>query len=234
MTCMTESRLEHLWSALKDYQKYCTVSNDLYSSLYQARNLMLVNDFPGRWARIWKKNLASWSNTLRRMWFRTFERKAQQITFLLGLVRAFNRKEPCDIDQDIDVKNWQLGSPEGKKSNLRVMSAELGRTDKEYSDLDKRVRDFITCQMPEEAMRYEDDIYVCLSSWSENFSYLIFCRFGGINVFLSHTSRRSIGQRWRTFCDATPISMVNPATIRKVGNYLSHFHHPYFYLNDFK
>src|SRR6266498_3295398 len=73
-------------------------------------------------------------------------------------------EEPCDIDQDIDAKNWQLGSPEGKKSNLRVMSAELGRTDKEYSDLDKQVRDFITYQMPEEAMRYEDNIYVCLSS----------------------------------------------------------------------
>lgn len=26
LTCMTESRLEHLRSALKDYQKYCTVS----------------------------------------------------------------------------------------------------------------------------------------------------------------------------------------------------------------
>jgi hypothetical protein len=67
------------------------------------------------------------------------------------------------FDIDTDAKNWQLGSPEGKKSNLRVMSAELGRTHEEYRDLDKRVRDFVAHQMPEEATRYEDDIYVCVS-----------------------------------------------------------------------
>ncbi len=71
-------------------------------------------------------------------------------------------EEPFDIDQDIDSQLWQLGSPEGKKSNIRVMSAELGRVHEEYRDLDKRVRDFVACQMPEEAMQYEDDIYVRL------------------------------------------------------------------------
>jgi hypothetical protein len=65
--------------------------------------------------------------------------------------------------EDIDSQHWQLGSPEGKKSNLRVISAELGREHEEYSDLDKRVRDFLTCHIqPEETMRYEDDIYVSL------------------------------------------------------------------------
>jgi hypothetical protein len=42
------------------------------------------------------------------------------------------------------------------------MSAELGREHKEYRRLDENVRDFITLHMPEEAMRYEDDIYVSL------------------------------------------------------------------------
>jgi hypothetical protein len=67
-----------------------------------------------------------------------------------------------DIDTNVDSRHWQLGSLEGKKSNLRVMSAELGREHKEYRRLDENVRDFITLHMPEEAMRYEDDIYVSL------------------------------------------------------------------------
>jgi hypothetical protein len=66
------------------------------------------------------------------------------------------------IDANVDSRHWQLGSLEGKKSNLRVMSAELGREHKEYRRLDENVRDFITLHMPEEAMRYEDDIYVSL------------------------------------------------------------------------
>ena len=32
-----------------------------------------------------------------------------------------------DIDVNVDSQYWQLRSLEGKKSNLRVMSAELGR-----------------------------------------------------------------------------------------------------------
>ena len=39
-------------------------------------------------------------------------------------------------------ENWQLGSPEGKKLNLRVMSAELGSEREEYRCLNERVRDF--------------------------------------------------------------------------------------------
>jgi hypothetical protein len=79
-------------------------------------------------------------------------------------VDAPDDEEPFDIDQDIDSQLWQLGSPEGKTANIRVMSAELGRVHEEYRDLDKRVRDFVACHMPEEAMRYEDDIQVHLFS----------------------------------------------------------------------
>ena len=71
-----------------------------------------------------------------------------------------------DVDLEVDPgsesQHWQLGSPEGKKSNLRVMSAELGNEREEYRCLDERVRDFIACHMPEEAMRYEEDIHVSL------------------------------------------------------------------------
>jgi hypothetical protein len=67
-----------------------------------------------------------------------------------------------EVDPEPESQQWQLGSPEGKKSNLRVMSAELGSGREEYRCLDERVRDFIACHMPEEAMRYEEDIYVSL------------------------------------------------------------------------
>ena len=72
-----------------------------------------------------------------------------------------------DIDLEVDSgpesQHWQLGSPEGKKSNLCVMSAELGSKQEEFRHLNERVRDFIACHMPEEAMQYEKDIYVSLS-----------------------------------------------------------------------
>jgi len=69
----------------------------------------------------------------------------------------------CDVDPDMDSESqhW-LGSPEGRKSNLRVLSAELGSEHEEYRGLDERVRDFIACHMPEEAMQYEEDVYVRL------------------------------------------------------------------------
>ena len=44
-------------------------------------------------------------------------------------------------DSESESQHWQLGSPEGKKLNLRVMSAELGSEREEYRCLDERVRD---------------------------------------------------------------------------------------------
>ena len=72
--------------------------------------------------------------------------------------------EPCEtVDRHLlDSQHWQLGSREGKRSNLRVLSAELGREQEEYRGLDERVRDFVAYHMRLEAMRYEDDIYVSL------------------------------------------------------------------------
>jgi hypothetical protein len=74
-------------------------------------------------------------------------------------------EEPCEIDKNLsDSQHWQLGSREGKRSNLRVISAELGRDQEEYRGLDERVREFVSCHMPMEAMRYEDDIHVSFST----------------------------------------------------------------------
>lgn len=69
------------------------------------------------------------------------------------------------LDLDLQSsKTWQLGSPEGKKMNLRTMANDLAKTNRQYCSLDERVRDFIACNIPEEAvqMRFEDDIYVSL------------------------------------------------------------------------
>ena len=66
-----------------------------------------------------------------------------------------------DVDLEVDLElelHRQLGSPEGKKLNLHIMSAELGSEREEFRCLNKRVRDFIACHMPEEAMQYKEDI----------------------------------------------------------------------------
>lgn len=79
---------------------------------------------------------------------------------------APDTEELCEtVDHDrhlLDSQPWQLGSREGKWSNLRVLSAELGREQEEYRDLNERVREFVAYHMQLEAMRYEDDIYVSL------------------------------------------------------------------------
>jgi hypothetical protein len=61
-------------------------------------------------------------------------------------------------------KTWQLGSPEGKKTNLHVISTNLAKIHSQYCSLDERVRDFIAHNMPGEAvqLRFKDNIYVSL------------------------------------------------------------------------
>jgi hypothetical protein len=72
--------------------------------------------------------------------------------------------EGQDEIDNISDSHWQLGSHEGKRSILRIMSAELGREQEEYRRLDERVKDFVARHMPQEAMQYEDDIHVSLST----------------------------------------------------------------------
>jgi len=88
-------------------------------------------------------------------------------------------EKECEIEEDsIDSQPWRFGSPEGKKVNLRVISAELACQYEEYRHLDERVRDFIACHMPEEAMCYEDDIHVRLSLKAETVLIYLSCHSG--------------------------------------------------------
>ena len=68
-----------------------------------------------------------------------------------------------DLESE-NSKTYRLGSPEGKKVNLRLMGADLGKINSQYCSLDERVRDFVACNMPEEVvqLRLEDIIYVSL------------------------------------------------------------------------
>lgn len=73
-------------------------------------------------------------------------------------------EEELGLELETSGKTWRLGSPEGKKINLYAMALNLAKTDRQYHHLDKRLRDFIACNMPGEAVqiRYEDDIPVSL------------------------------------------------------------------------
>jgi hypothetical protein len=68
-------------------------------------------------------------------------------------------EDMLDLDSE-SSKTWRLGSQEGKKTNLRALAED----DLQYCSLDEQLRDFIACNIPEEAVqiRFEDDIYVSL------------------------------------------------------------------------
>lgn len=74
-------------------------------------------------------------------------------------------KGEAALDLDLELassKTWRLGSQEGKRMNLRAMAVDLAKAEPQYYSLDEKLRDFIACHLPEEAvqMRFEDDIYV--------------------------------------------------------------------------
>ena len=90
------------------------------------------------------------------------DRKAHASHLNLNASESTNKHEGAlDLEPE-SSKTWQLGSPEGKKTNLRVMAVDLAKVDPQYHSLEERLREFIACNMPEEAvqLRFEDDFYV--------------------------------------------------------------------------
>jgi hypothetical protein len=86
---------------------------------------------------------------------------------------AMENVTESEVTLDLELessKTWQLGSPEGKKTNLRIMGADLAKVNSQYCSLDERVREFIACNMPEEAiqLRFEDNIHVSLEFLNVN------------------------------------------------------------------
>lgn len=70
-------------------------------------------------------------------------------------------EEPATTNE-ADFQQWQFGSPEGKRVNLRVLVEDRLRipAHREYCDLDQRLRAFIAFHFPEDALSYEDEIFV--------------------------------------------------------------------------
>jgi hypothetical protein len=107
--------------------------------------------------------------------------QAQQITY------EDEAKEPA-TSNEADLRQWQFGSPDSEKRvNLRVLVEDRSRTCREYCDLDQRLRDFIAFHFPEDAMSYEDEIFVSfplLILQNMNLFWLIFDRYGNIKMSL--------------------------------------------------
>jgi hypothetical protein len=130
-----------------------------------------------------------------------------------------NKKARLDLESTEDIiesevkvdpeskssKTWRMGSQEGKKMNFCIMVADLAKADPRYHNLDKRLRDFIACNLPEEAvqMKFEDDINVSLDFSNINFGLWrrrndVSHRYKDINVLSSSTSQWKIGLKERT------------------------------------
>jgi hypothetical protein len=84
-------------------------------------------------------------------------RKAQ-----LNLEPKDTSESALDLELESSENMWRFGSAEGKKMNLRAMAADYAKTNPQYRLLDEKLRNFIACSLPEEAVQihFEDDIYV--------------------------------------------------------------------------
>ncbi len=68
-------------------------------------------------------------------------------------------------DNEPEIEHsWKFGSPEGRKITSRVLEENLAPLNQDYSLFDQRLRAFIANNLPKDALRYEDEIYVSLSS----------------------------------------------------------------------
>ncbi len=65
---------------------------------------------------------------------------------------------------------WKFGSPEGKKITSRALEANLAPLNRDYHSFDQRLRVFITNNLPEDLLTYEDVIYVRLLCFNLNSS----------------------------------------------------------------
>ena len=71
-------------------------------------------------------------------------------------------------DNESDLRQWKFGSLE-QKVNFRVLVEDRSRTHREYYNLDQRLRDFIAFHFSEEALSYEDEIFVSSFTCSEKY-----------------------------------------------------------------
>lgn len=77
-------------------------------------------------------------------------------------IQSEGKVEEVESNNESNLQ-WQFGSPEGKTANFRVLLEDNLGTHREYHNLDQRLRDFIAFHFPEEALSYEEDIFVSSS-----------------------------------------------------------------------
>ncbi|KAJ3506762.1 hypothetical protein NLJ89_g6682 [Agrocybe chaxingu] len=72
-----------------------------------------------------------------------------------------NNREVQDTAEALcDSCQWTFGSPQGSKINARILAAKFPGAEDDYGHFDKEIRAFIAENIPLEALRYEEDIYV--------------------------------------------------------------------------
>ena len=94
-------------------------------------------------------------------------------------LRAKNQDLNLDLELDLDNLepqnptsgnepeiecSWKFGSPEGRRIASHVLEANLAPLNHDYSSFDQRLRAFIGNNLPKDALRYEDEIYVSFSA----------------------------------------------------------------------
>ena len=69
-------------------------------------------------------------------------------------------QEPDAEDGSATERTWKFGSPENrKKTTSRILEDNMAPLDPDYKSFDQRLRAFIADSLPEDALRYEDEIY---------------------------------------------------------------------------
>jgi hypothetical protein len=114
-------------------------------------------------------------------------------------------------------RHWIFGSPHRTSSGTRVESRELEKifvpTNHDFVSFDQRLRSFITHCFPEDAPRYEDMIYVCLSQSNSCLLLIDLFRSRFSNALRFYTSRWRTGPRVPISCVVTRIFIsVNDTT----------------------
>ncbi|KDR66778.1 hypothetical protein GALMADRAFT_147642 [Galerina marginata CBS 339.88] len=191
LRCMTESRLEWLQEALSIYQRCCDEVSQEYGKSFDflkqhaahyvekdIRDKGTVDNFSTRVGEGFQQEAAqAFEQTNMKdaeHQLCAIDEKQEAISRIrmaidddkracLGLdsLEDARKSEASLALESESSKTWRLRSPEGKKTNLRVMDVNLAKCDRQYVALDERLRDFVACNIPEEAVQlcFEDDIY---------------------------------------------------------------------------
>ena len=105
--------------------------------------------------------------------------------------------EYCQTDSFLE-QHWIFGSQSGTKLNSRELEKEFAPSDHDFVSFDERLRSFITHSFPDEALRYEDLIYVC-SLWST--VTILLLQFSQVQSFKCVKISYQSMEDWTEGCD---------------------------------